>query len=479
MSASRSSEEIADPSPATSVANGDRESVRQLRFASVIAPFAMATLLELSHALLDPIFSPWVDRLLVISLVLIAAVVFYHHVFERLERLQSRLRQQNQELLGLHTAGLLVSADLSLDSVLETVVHSARELIETRYGALSVIDEAGRIRHFLTSGLSQETSQQIGPLPTGHGILSVVLQQGERLRLDNIQNDERSIGFPEHHPIMRSLLAVPIVCRCPFRGNLYLSEKEDSSAFSAEEEETLVRFAHQAAVAIDNAYLHSQVKDLGAARERIRIAHEMHDGLAQVLAYVNTKAQVVKECLRQERSAVAEEHLDQLANASRKVYDDVRAQILELRTTAPNDRGLVESLRSYIEQWEQLTQLKAALRLPKAIDLAPDVELQLLRIVQESLTNVRKHSGASRVALSLESVDNELRLTIEDDGSGFDPSAVSTSTPPYSPRFGLATMRERAEAVGGHWSISSTPGHGTRITARLPQLPHSMEVETS
>jgi signal transduction histidine kinase len=278
---------------------------------------------------------------------------------------------------------------------------------------------------------------------------------------------------------MRSLLAVPISCRGPFRGNLYLSEKQDGSLFSQEEEETLVRFAHQAAVAIDNAFLHSQVKELGAARERIRIAHEMHDGLAQVLAYVNTKAQVVKMYLRQDRSAVAEEHLDQLATASRKVYDDVRAQILELRTTAPNEKGLVESLRSYIEQWEQLTQLEAAVSLPDTLELAPDVELQLLRIVQESLTNVRKHSGASRIALSLESADDELLLTVEDDGNGFDPSVGSSSTPPYSPRFGLATMRERAEAVGGRWSVDSTPGHGTRISVQLPLPPISIEVETN
>ena len=450
------------------VTDGDRQSLQQLRFASVLAPLVIAVLLELSHYFLDQIFSPWVDRLLVITLVLVFSAVFYNHVFERLGRLQSRLVQQNQELLGLHAASLSVSADLALDSVLETVVTSARKLIGTQYGALSVIEEDGRIRHFLTSGVSDQVVRQIGPPPRGLGLLGIVLRQGQRLRLDNIQEDDRSTGYPSGHPVMRSLLAVPVSCQGPFRGNLYLSEKDDGTGFTLEEEETLVRFAHQAAVAIDNAYLHSQVKELGAARERIRIAHEMHDGLAQVLAYVNTKAQVIREYLRQEKPQVAEEHLEQLAVAARDVYNDVRAQILDLRTTAPSESGLIDSLRDYIEQWSRHTQLAATTDLPAHLDLAPDVELQLLRIVQESLTNVRKHSGATTVSVLLTKENHQIELTIEDDGGGFDLEQIDGPAAPHSPRFGLTTMQERAEAVGGRLTIRSTPGQGTRVHLLLP-----------
>ena len=119
---------------------------------------------------------------------------------------------------------------------------------------------------------------------------------------------------------MRSLLAVPIQCKGPFRGNLYLSERTDGAPFSREDEETLARFAVQAAVAIDNAHLHRRVRDLAASEERLRLAHEMHDGLAQVLAYVNTKAQAVQGFLRHGKSQEASDQLNQLAAAAREVY---------------------------------------------------------------------------------------------------------------------------------------------------------------
>jgi hypothetical protein len=211
---------------------------------------------------------------------------------------------------------------------------------------------------------------------------------------------------------MRTLLAVPVNGRGPHRGNLYLSEKDRRLGVHAmSDEESLVRFASQAAIALDNAHLHGQVRELGAARERIRIAHEMHDGLAQVLAYVNTKAQVVGEYLQagQARPGAAG-HLDQLAEAARRCYGDVREQILELRTTVPSEVGLVEAVTEYVTQWERQAGIAAELTAPDELDLAPNVELQLLRILQEALANVRKHSGATRVRVSLERAEGTIHV---------------------------------------------------------------------
>src|SRR3954452_25517023 len=123
---------------------------------------------------------------------------------------------------------------------------------------------------------------------------------------------------------MRSVLAVPIVCKGPFKGNLYLIEKPGGAEFTSSDEETLERFAVQAAIAIDNAYLHRQVADLAVAQERLRIAHEMHDGIAQVLGYVNTKVQAAKEYIRQNKTDEGMEQLRQLAEAAREAYSDVR-----------------------------------------------------------------------------------------------------------------------------------------------------------
>src|SRR5205823_12997757 len=118
-----------------------------------------------------------------------------------------------------------VAGELSLELVLQKVVDHARELIGARYGALSVPAPTGGIEAFITAGITSEERALIGPPPVGHGLLSVVLKEGERLRMRELTRDQRSVGFPEHHPPMHSLLAVPIISGGGIAGNLYLAEK--------------------------------------------------------------------------------------------------------------------------------------------------------------------------------------------------------------------------------------------------------------
>jgi signal transduction histidine kinase len=441
--------------------------VRRLRYLAVGGPLLLLVAVELARWLLVPMLSPWVARLIVLAVALALLVLFYDQVFARLEKLEQRLQRQNRELLDLHAAALVVTADLSLDTVLQTIVDRARTLLGTRFGAISVVDQAGGITSFVTAGIDEQLRLTIGDPPHGRGVLGVALHEGQRLRLDDISKDPRSVGFPPGHPPMHSLLAVPVVCRVPHHGNLYLSEKEDGSGFTPDDEEVLVRFADQAAIAIDNAYLYGQVRELGAARERLRIAHEMHDGLAQVLAYVNTKAQVVREYLRQGRADEAQKHLDEFAEAARGLYGDVRQQILELRTTRPEESGLVASIADYVKGWRQQTGVDVELTLPPAIELVIDAQRQLLRIVQEALANVRKHAGATQVRVVVEqTADDLLRLRVGDDGAGFDPDAPPASA---AGRFGLKTMAERAASIGATLSISSHPGKGTLVDVTLPR----------
>src|SRR4029078_1485510 len=145
--------------------------------------------------------------------------------------------------------------------------------------------------------------------------------------------------------VMHTLLAVPIQCRSPLLGNLYLSEKTNGDAFTARDEETLERFAVQAAIAIDNAHLHAQAADLAVAEERLRISHEMHDGLAQVLGYVNTKVQAADAYLKRWRSEEASGQLRELALAAREAYTKVREGIVGLRTLPGGDQGVAEALQ--------------------------------------------------------------------------------------------------------------------------------------
>ena len=439
--------------------------LNRLKVVAMVVPIVAVILLEIArNTLLGPVV-PMQTRL-ILDAILVAAIVFFSlFIFRYVAEIQKTLRRQNAELLALHSAALDVTSELALDIVLKKVVELARQLVDARYGALSVIDRGGRIQQFITSGISDEQRAAIGPPPVGHGVLGVVLLEGQHLRLPNIAAHPRSAGFPPNHPVMRTLLAVPIPCSSPFLGNLYLSDKADAAAFTAGDEETLERFAIQAAIAIDNAYLHAQAADLAVATERVRISHEMHDGLAQVLGYVNTKVQAADAYLKRGKSEEASEQLRELVVAAREAYGEVRGGIVDLRTLPDPNQPLSEVLRDYVERWQEQTGIHADLNFGTDIQLKPVVRLQLVRIIQESLANVRKHARATNARIDVARADGALRVTIADNGVGFDPAVKSRTD---FPRFGLTTMRERAEAIGGTLAIESAPGKGTTVRFVMP-----------
>ena len=442
--------------------------LRRLRWIALLASLVFIVVLEAVRARLYPYLPTLPGKLVMAAAVFTGCAFLVGGLFSVIQRMQNRLELRNRELLALHEAALGIYGELSLDAVLQKVVDRARSLVDAHYGALSVINDQNRIESFITSGISDEARARIGPPPVGHGVLGEVLLEGNRLRLADLQSHPRSVGFPPHHPPMKTLLAVPILCKSPFRGNLYLAEKSGGAEFSADDEQSLVRFATKAAIAIDNSHLHLRLNDLAVAEERLRIAHEMHDGLAQVLAYVNTKAQAVKELLRTGRTEEATRHLDQLAGAAREVYADVRESIIGLRSAADPGRPLAGALQDYVDTWQAHAGVDCRLVVQGEPRLTPSAQLQVLRIVQESLANIRKHAGARRVDVTLEQGETRLRLVIEDDGTGFTPGELGRSE---MPRFGLSTMRERAGNLGGTFLLESSPGAGTRVTVELPTQP--------
>ncbi len=153
--------------------------------------------------------------------------------------------------------GIAVTSELSLDAVLQRIVEAAAQLTGAKYAALGVIDQSGRaLERFLTTGIDAETFERIGDLPHGRGILGVLIRDARTLRLHDLTTDPRAVGFPPHHPPMRTFLGVPILLRGVAYGNLYLTEKERGADFSEEDEELVTLLAAQAAVAIENARLY-------------------------------------------------------------------------------------------------------------------------------------------------------------------------------------------------------------------------------
>jgi len=440
--------------------------LRRLKWIAILGPIGFVAALEVVVWRLHPELLSWPGRFIMGALVVVALVFFYGAVFSVIRSMQERLERQNRELLALHRASLDIYGELSLEIILQKVVDQARQLLAARYGAISVVAADGSIRDFVTSGLTEEERERIGAPPIGKGLLAVPLLEGRSLRVADLCADPRAHGFPLHHPPMRSLLAVPILCRGPFRGNLYVSEKEDGEAFSAADETTLGRFATQTAIAIDNAHLHTQLRTLVVAEERARLSREMHDGLAQLLAYVNTQAQAVREYLGRGRLEAATARLDELASAAREVYGDVREGILALRSAANLDRPLVETLEEFAHRWQEETGVRVTATVDRGVTVDGPTQLQVLRVVQEALTNVRKHSGAEEAELSVAAANGLVQIAVRDSGRGFEPAGAGAAD--GRARFGLEVMRERVESVGGRLRVESEPGRGTLVAFEVP-----------
>ena len=242
--------------------------------------------------------------------------------------------------------------------------------------------------------------------------------------------------------------------------------------FEVDEVETLSSLANQAAIAIENARLQARLRELAVVAERERIAREMHDGLAQVLGYVNTKSQAVEELLVAGRTDEARGQLAELAAAARSIYVDVREAILGLRSPVVPGVGLVAAVEDYAARFAEASKIAVRVDASDAarrLDLAPEVEAQVFRIVQEALTNVRKHSGARRAevvfaARRRPARGRHRRRRPRDRGR--------RPSPADRPRYGLRAMRERADSIGA--TVDWTPA-GRRLPGpprgRAPDAP--------
>lgn len=204
--------------------------------------------------------------------------------------------------------------------------------------------------------------------------------------------------------------------------------------------------------------------------ERERIGRELHDGLAQLLGYVGAKATAVRLLLQQGQQTAAEKQLQQLEQAARELFTDVREAILGLKLSGRVGGGLGAALTEYVATFRQLSCLPVDVSIAPtlaAVQLDAETEWQLFRIVQEALTNVRKHAAASRAWVHLQNGGRQLRLTVGDDGHGFSADPLTGNASHHRPHFGLSSMRERAEAIGAQLTIESPPDGGTLVTLQL------------
>jgi two-component system nitrate/nitrite sensor histidine kinase NarX len=236
--------------------------------------------------------------------------------------------------------------------------------------------------------------------------------------------------------------------------------------FNAQERNLLGALADMASIAVRTARLHEAEEQWTIHAERDRIARELHDSLAQVLGVIHLQLRSLEARAKDEASLGIADELSAIAETADEAYRDVREAILGLRETVREDDGLEGSLREYLRKYSRQTGIVATLTCEGDTRraLTPRSEVQLLRVVQEALTNTRKHSQAHRVSVRIDCLGAAPTLTIEDDGVGFDPSTIASS---MEGGFGMKSMRERVEQIGGSIDVQTAPDQGTTIVVRL------------
>ena len=380
---------------------------------------------------------------------------------EEVERWSKRLEDV------VNSIAVAISKALGLKEVLDTALCEVLDLTGFGAGEIFLMQERERELTLITqSGLPETMIHCGGTIKLGEGIPEDIYTSGETIVVRNIYEDSRLHGMPCREAGFRILVSVPVKCRGNVLGVMNLLSKGDQAP-RADELGVLATVGQQVGVAIENARLYEQVQSVAASEERDRIGRELHDGLAQVLGYLHLKSKAAEGLLSSGQVAEAQAQLHDIQEVAREAYGDVRESILGLRTTITPGAGLIPTLTEYLHRFGQQSGICARLVMgdDAKMKFAPVAEIHLLRIIQEALTNVRKHSQASRAWVRFEADGEQAVITIEDDGRGFDPSLIGQDGQEH---FGLQTMRERAESVGGTLHISTQPGQGARVTIQLP-----------
>ena len=453
---------------------GSHWSRRLLKIATVVPPvgFLVAFAYLSHHVLLESVHT----AVALSALIAISAPIIYFFsrwVFARIEAAESRALSRHRELLLLNTVAAAASQPMRLEQVLQVAVDGAVEATGVSGGLVCILDEANE--ELLHVACRNIPDSLLGPLRKvkleADAIGNQVVRTGQPVQIRDITLDPR-VGAKAKKSGFRSLLSLPLISEGKVNGVMALVSKEPMT-FDESQVSFLLTMGGQLAAAIERAKLRQQIADIAVIEERERIAREMHDGLGQVLGYINTQTLALKRLLSDNRIEEAKEEATKMEEAARELYADVREGILGLRMAPHREGGFLPALNAYIIRFEEMSGISVTLASSEdALNshLSPSAEVQLMRIVQEALTNVRKHSKANSVKIDVDRIDGRLAICVSDDGDGFDPARLQIAG---WPRFGLHTMGERAESVGGSFNVDSETGCGTRVSVSIPTDEHS------
>ena len=402
----------------------------------------------------------------------------------------AEVRERFERLLA---AGVAITSEHSLDDVLARVVDLARAVVGARYAALGVLGEDGTtVTKFCTSGISAEARERIGALPTGRGVLGLLMREAKPVRIARIEDHPHSSGFPPNHPPMGAFLGVPILSRSTVYGNLYLAEKIGADEFSAEDERIAVLLAAQAAASIENARLFEesrslldQVRMMQRQRDQFfaMINHELRNALTGVFGWaeqlVRSKNPVTSDRATREVYEAAERTItlmNNLLDLSRLDASKVQAVFRDTHLESVVTRAV-----AMVQPAADAKPVLLRIELPEPVPACRTDGLRLGQIIHNLLTNAVRHSHADdEVRVKVEETTDELYVHVIDRGAGipledqvkiFEPFIRHDPDSGLGSGLGLPVSRRLAELLGGRLTVSSALGRGATFTLALPRTP--------
>lgn len=355
----------------------------------------------------------------------------------------------------------------ALPAVLQSIVSVATELVCADAAAITLLshDQTQLILKCFASRSDQIEAQK-GCDTLDASIVRRAIREGRALCYpqDRLPS-EAAWHCPRLGVPVRAASVVPLQFGGTAVGSLTVV-RHANAAFTQADVLGLTHLASQAVIALEHANMASRIQSVAIVEERNRIAREMHDSLAQVLGYLNVQMQTLQMLVQSGSQQRLVDELTTTRQSIRRAQDDVRDSILSLRTTLSDDLPLYDALQEYTLEFGAQTGLDVYFHSNTTASppISPLANVEVVRIIQEALTNVRKHAQANTVNVTLKLSPRWLEVTITDDGIGFDPGHTLPG------HFGLYTMAERARQVDGTLQLESEPGAGTTVRLKVPLM---------
>ncbi len=376
-------------------------------------------------------------------------------------------RRGIREASTLYQIGTKISASLELGQVVDAVAEGACRALAADIGIVGLVEEENHCLRLAAIAGTYSSDWKGLTLKLDADRMSRGNGVGKILNLGEWPPDLSPpvATFVEAEQI-KAVLSVPLWRGDRLHGIVAVMSR-NPRRFEKEEIHLLTRLAQQVIIAIENARLYQQVRYLTVLEERDRLAREMHDNLAQELGYIDLKTTITKDLLANGQLEEAEASLVELKRVTREAYTDTREAIFSLRNVLSQGAELVPVLREYLAEYRAHYGLDARVVVQDESLAAfrPEAGVQIHRIIKEALTNVRKHAKATRAWIRFEREGDRIRITVEDNGRGFDPVGLERDG---RQRFGIQIMRERAESIGGSLEFVSQANQGTRVVIRVP-----------